>query len=204
MIALNDVSKSFDGGATWAVRDLTLEVARGETLAQMTDVQEVEASIGQDHRLPLRPMIGQQSDEQQVEQAITKFRRFATVLDGALDGATIPGLYTPTSASAQPVSPCPLDLDALPAPDLSRVDALTPEVGRFWRSDGAEHGLYVILAGRVRLLDRAGDLVAKVPTVSTRKERRGDTEIWDSHWLLLLATALLGFEWHMRKQLKLV
>ncbi|MFQ5550432.1 MAG: ATP-binding cassette domain-containing protein, partial [Gemmatimonadales bacterium] len=32
MIVLKNVSKSFDGGATYAVRDLSLEVAEGETM----------------------------------------------------------------------------------------------------------------------------------------------------------------------------
>ena len=32
MISLKGVSKSFDGGATYAVKDLSLEIAEGETL----------------------------------------------------------------------------------------------------------------------------------------------------------------------------
>ncbi|MEM8808253.1 MAG: peptidase domain-containing ABC transporter [Cyanobacteria bacterium P01_G01_bin.38] len=42
---------------------------------------------------------------------------------------------------------------------LSQIQIVQPKVGAFWHSQDNKPGLYIILAGKVRLLDEAGNLV---------------------------------------------
>ncbi|MBW4674182.1 MAG: peptidase domain-containing ABC transporter [Desmonostoc geniculatum HA4340-LM1] len=37
---------------------------------------------------------------------------------------------------------------------------LKPKVGKFWQGTGVEAGIYIVLAGKVRLLDEAGELIS--------------------------------------------
>ncbi len=37
---------------------------------------------------------------------------------------------------------------------------LEPKVGKFWQGTGVEAGIYIVLAGKVRLLDEAGELIS--------------------------------------------
>ncbi|MFN6516555.1 MAG: peptidase domain-containing ABC transporter [Nostoc sp. CreGUA01] len=37
---------------------------------------------------------------------------------------------------------------------------LEPKVGKFWQGTGVEAGIYIVLAGKVRLLDQAGELIS--------------------------------------------
>ncbi|MBD2169096.1 ATP-binding cassette domain-containing protein [Calothrix membranacea FACHB-236] len=43
---------------------------------------------------------------------------------------------------------------------LKQVKYLTPKVGKFWQGTDVEPGIYIVLAGKVRLLDDAGELIA--------------------------------------------
>lgn len=43
---------------------------------------------------------------------------------------------------------------------LKQVKFLEPKVGKFWQAAEAEAGVYIVLAGKVRLLNSAGDLIA--------------------------------------------
>lgn len=43
---------------------------------------------------------------------------------------------------------------------LERVKSLKPKVGKFWQGTDAEVGIYIVIAGKVRLLDDAGELIA--------------------------------------------
>ncbi|MBD2338907.1 peptidase domain-containing ABC transporter [Calothrix sp. FACHB-156] len=43
---------------------------------------------------------------------------------------------------------------------LQQVKYLTPKVGKFWQGTDVEPGIYIVLAGKVRLLDDAGELIA--------------------------------------------
>jgi len=52
--------------------------------------------------------------------------------------------------------------------------------------------------------EKALDIIEEVPRIETKKKNRDDTEIWDSFPYMMLVAALLGFEWHRRKKLKLV
>ncbi|MDT8389362.1 MAG: PA14 domain-containing protein [Lentisphaeria bacterium] len=63
--------------------------------------------------------------------------------------------------------------------------------------------LSVLTQEAVHFLD-AENVLAKIPDVSLTETRREDIEIWDTGWLLLLVTVLLGAEWHIRKKLALL
>ncbi|MDZ7962501.1 MAG: peptidase domain-containing ABC transporter [Aulosira sp. DedQUE10] len=43
---------------------------------------------------------------------------------------------------------------------LKQVKSLTPKVGKFWQGTDVEPGIYIVLAGKVRLLDDADELIA--------------------------------------------
>lgn len=43
---------------------------------------------------------------------------------------------------------------------LKQVKSLTPKVGKFWQGTDVEPGIYIVLAGKVRLLDDSGELIA--------------------------------------------
>jgi ATP-binding cassette subfamily B protein len=43
---------------------------------------------------------------------------------------------------------------------LKQVKFLTPKVGKFWQGTDVEPGIYIVLAGKVRLLDDAGELIS--------------------------------------------
>ncbi len=43
---------------------------------------------------------------------------------------------------------------------LKQVQSLTPKVGKFWQGTDVEPGIYIVLAGKVRLLDDADELIA--------------------------------------------
>jgi len=45
-------------------------------------------------------------------------------------------------------------------PCLRQVKYLTPKVGKFWQGTEVEAGIYIVLSGKVRLLDDAGELIA--------------------------------------------
>jgi ATP-binding cassette, subfamily B, bacterial HlyB/CyaB len=42
---------------------------------------------------------------------------------------------------------------------LKQVKFLTPKVGKFWQGTDVEAGIYIVLAGKVRLLDDTGELI---------------------------------------------
>jgi ATP-binding cassette, subfamily B, bacterial HlyB/CyaB len=42
---------------------------------------------------------------------------------------------------------------------LKQVKSLTPKVGKFWQGTDVEAGIYIVLAGKVRLLDDTGELI---------------------------------------------
>lgn len=43
---------------------------------------------------------------------------------------------------------------------LKQVRALSPKVGKFWQGTDADGGIYIVVTGKVRLLDGAGELIA--------------------------------------------
>ena len=45
---------------------------------------------------------------------------------------------------------------------LKQVKSLKPKVGKFWQGTDAEAGIYMVIAGKVRLLDDVGELIATV------------------------------------------
>ena len=45
---------------------------------------------------------------------------------------------------------------------LQQIKTIFPKVGKFWQSEGAEAGIYIVVAGKVRLLDRAGELITNL------------------------------------------
>lgn len=45
---------------------------------------------------------------------------------------------------------------------LQQIKSVSPKVGKFWQSEGAEAGIYLVLAGKVRLIDRAGELITNL------------------------------------------
>ena len=75
-------------------------------------------------------------------------------------------------------------------------------------------GEYVHLAAQEALLEKWADLYRRfhdpqalldtIEPIELRDEKRGDYEIWDTFWVLLLVAALLGLEWHFRKTCRLV
>ncbi|HLP90460.1 MAG TPA: peptidase domain-containing ABC transporter [Nostocaceae cyanobacterium] len=44
-------------------------------------------------------------------------------------------------------------------PYLSKIKNLSPKVGKFWQGVDVEPGIYIVLAGKVRLLDQAEELI---------------------------------------------
>lgn len=42
---------------------------------------------------------------------------------------------------------------------LKQAKFLTPKVGKFWQGSNVEPGIYIVVAGKVRLLDSAGELI---------------------------------------------
>ncbi len=55
-------------------------------------------------------------------------------------------------------SPSPADLQAC----LQQAQFLTPKVGKFWYSTTAEPGIYVVMSGKVRLLDADEELIGTI------------------------------------------
>jgi ATP-binding cassette, subfamily B, bacterial HlyB/CyaB len=47
---------------------------------------------------------------------------------------------------------------------LTQAKFLTPKVGKFWQGVDASAGIYIIVAGKVRLLDKADELIATLET----------------------------------------
>ncbi len=45
---------------------------------------------------------------------------------------------------------------------LQQVKSLQPKVGKFWQGTGVEPGIYIVIAGKVRLLDDGGELIASL------------------------------------------
>ncbi len=45
---------------------------------------------------------------------------------------------------------------------LKQVKFITPKVGKFWQGTEVESGIYIVIAGKVRLLDAAGELIASL------------------------------------------
>ena len=43
---------------------------------------------------------------------------------------------------------------------LNQVKYITPKVGKFWQGTEVEPGVYIVIAGKVRLLDTEGELIA--------------------------------------------
>jgi signal-transduction protein with cAMP-binding, CBS, and nucleotidyltransferase domain len=42
---------------------------------------------------------------------------------------------------------------------LEQINSLNPKMGKFWQSKNAEPGLYIVMSGKVRLLDEFGELI---------------------------------------------
>ncbi|NEO43781.1 MAG: ATP-binding cassette domain-containing protein [Moorea sp. SIO4A3] len=47
---------------------------------------------------------------------------------------------------------------------LKHLTLIEPKVGKFWQGTQASAGIYIIIAGKVRLLNQAGDLIASLET----------------------------------------
>ncbi|NEO70188.1 MAG: ATP-binding cassette domain-containing protein [Moorea sp. SIO3H5] len=47
---------------------------------------------------------------------------------------------------------------------LKHLTLIEPKVGKFWQGTQASAGIYIIIAGKVRLLNQAGDLIATLET----------------------------------------
>ncbi|WP_019507696.1 peptidase domain-containing ABC transporter [Pleurocapsa sp. PCC 7319] len=45
---------------------------------------------------------------------------------------------------------------------LQQLKTIKPKVGKFWETTGAEAGVYLIVAGKVRLIDHAGELITNL------------------------------------------
>ncbi|MEA5552441.1 peptidase domain-containing ABC transporter [Anabaena cylindrica UHCC 0172] len=45
---------------------------------------------------------------------------------------------------------------------LPQFKEITPKVGKFWQGNDVESGIYVVIAGKARLLDQAGELIATI------------------------------------------
>jgi ATP-binding cassette, subfamily B, bacterial HlyB/CyaB len=43
---------------------------------------------------------------------------------------------------------------------LAQIKSLNPKMGKFWHSKDAEPGLYIVVSGKVRLLDELGELIS--------------------------------------------
>ncbi|MDJ0675012.1 MAG: peptidase domain-containing ABC transporter [Calothrix sp. MO_167.B42] len=54
----------------------------------------------------------------------------------------------------------------LSAPELSRclkqIKYLEPKVGQFWQTDNTEAGIYIVISGKVRLINSAGELITNL------------------------------------------
>lgn len=50
---------------------------------------------------------------------------------------------------------------------LQKIQILEPKVGRFWETQGSEAGIYLVLAGKVRLIDQEGELITTLETGAT-------------------------------------
>lgn len=55
-----------------------------------------------------------------------------------------------------------------------------------------------------RYFPEADQIVPEIPVIEKVERRREDYEVWDSFYVLIAVAALLGFEWQMRKQQKLI
>ncbi len=44
---------------------------------------------------------------------------------------------------------------------LKQIKILEPKLGQFWQSDQSEAGLYLIITGKVRLIDGDGELIPR-------------------------------------------
>jgi ATP-binding cassette subfamily B protein len=47
---------------------------------------------------------------------------------------------------------------------LSQIQSITPKVGKFWQSSTSKAGIYIIILGKVRLLDTDDELIATLGT----------------------------------------
>jgi HlyB family type I secretion system ABC transporter len=50
---------------------------------------------------------------------------------------------------------------------LQKFKLLNPKVGKFWQGTDVEPGIYIVIAGKVRLLDHAGELIATLENGAT-------------------------------------
>ena len=55
-----------------------------------------------------------------------------------------------------------------------------------------------------RHFPEADQIIPEIPVIEKIERRREDYEVWDSFYVLIAVVALLGFEWQMRKQQKLI
>jgi ATP-binding cassette, subfamily B, bacterial HlyB/CyaB len=74
---------------------------------------------------------------------------------------------------------------------FKQVQYLTPKVGKFWQGDEAPAGLYIVLAGKVRLLDREDQLIATLETGDAFGEF---TLFPETNWQIYDARAALHLE----------
>ncbi|MDF5713035.1 MAG: peptidase domain-containing ABC transporter [Rhizonema sp. NSF051] len=47
---------------------------------------------------------------------------------------------------------------------LQQIKCIKPKVGKFWQGTDVEAGIYIVISGKVRLLDDAGELIATLAT----------------------------------------
>jgi HlyB family type I secretion system ABC transporter len=45
---------------------------------------------------------------------------------------------------------------------LQQIKAIQPKVGKFWQTTGAEAGVYIVISGKVRLIDSSDELIANL------------------------------------------
>ncbi len=50
---------------------------------------------------------------------------------------------------------------------LQQFKFINPKVGKFWQGTDVEPGIYIVIAGKVRLLDNAGELIATLEKESS-------------------------------------
>ncbi|OUL23068.1 peptidase C39 [Nostoc sp. RF31YmG] len=50
---------------------------------------------------------------------------------------------------------------------LDKVKFITPKIGKFWQGTEVEPGIYIVIAGKVRLLDAAGELITTLEAGDT-------------------------------------
>ncbi|WP_141565605.1 cyclic nucleotide-binding domain-containing protein, partial [Anaplasma marginale] len=53
------------------------------------------------------------------------------------------------------------------SPYLKQIEYIAPKVGRFWQTNNNEAGVYLVLKGKVRILDRSDNLIATLEEGST-------------------------------------